>query len=148
MVLSLLLGMLLSVLPLPDVLQAWRPEWLTLVLLFWVMHAPLWVGIWTAVFLGYLLDILLATPLGLYASSLAVLVYFARITQRWSGVFSIRQTSALVFVLVLASRGIRYVEFTLLGEDPGSVHFFLPAIASALIWPTILLSLRRWTQRA
>lgn len=146
--LSLILGLLLSVLPLPELLQPWRPEWLTLVLLFWVMHAPLLVGIWTAVFLGFLLDILLATPLGLYASSLAVLVYLARMTQRWSGVFSIRQTSALVFLLVLVSRGIRFIVLNILGQDPGSVDFFLPAIASALIWPTILLSLRRWTQRA
>ncbi len=140
-------ALLMSILPLPDVLQPWRPEWVTLVLLFWVMHAPNWVGLWFGLVMGLMLDIFLASPLGLHASSLVVVVYVARMTQRWSGVFSVRQTTALVFLLIMLGRGITYVQFSLQGEQPADLSFFLPAVASALIWPTVLLSLRRWTQR-
>lgn len=147
LLLSLAAGLFLSVLPLPTQLQPWRPEWLTLVLLFWVMHAPLWVGVWTGVFMGFLLDILIATPLGLYASSLALTVYVGRMTQRWTGVFSIRQTSMLVLMLILGGRLVRYVELSLLGQPVGDFSYFLPAVASALVWPTVMLMLQRWTQR-
>ena len=144
---SLAGALLMSILPLPDILQPWRPEWLTLVLLFWVMHAPNWVGLWFGLILGLLLDILLASPFGMHASALIVVVYVARMTQRWSGVFSVRQTTALVFLLILLGRFVTYAELSLLGETPADLSFFLPAVASALIWPTVLLSLRRWTQR-
>ena len=100
LLLSLIAGLLLSVLPLPEQLAAWRPEWVTLLLIFWVMHAPNWVGVWIALFVGILLDILLATPVGLHASSLVIVVWLGRMTQRWTGVFSIRQTTVLVLLLV------------------------------------------------
>lgn len=147
LIFSLLLSLLLSILPLPKELAPWRPEWVTLVLVFWVMHAPLWVGVWTATFMGLMLDILLDTPLGLNASALVVVVYLGRVTQRWAGIFSIRQTTALVLLLVLAGRVLRHVELSLFGVPPQDWSYFLPVVASALVWPTVLLSLRRWTQR-
>lgn len=144
---SLAAALLMSILPLPDALQAWRPEWVTLVLLFWVMHAPNWVGLWFGLIMGLMLDILLASPLGMHASTLIVVIYVARMTQRWSGIFSVRQTTALVFLLILLGRLMTYAQLALRGEAPADLTFFLPAVASALIWPTVLLSLRRWTQR-
>ena len=144
---SVAAALLMSILPLPDMLQPWRPEWLTLVLLFWVMHAPNWVGLWFGMIMGLLLDVLLASPLGMHASALVVVIYVARMTQRWSGVFSVRQTTALVLLLILLGRLMTYAILTLRGEQPTDLMFFLPALASALIWPTVLLSLRRWTQR-
>ncbi|MEK6789510.1 MAG: rod shape-determining protein MreD [Pseudomonadota bacterium] len=144
---SVAAALLMSILPLPDILQPWRPEWLTLVLLFWVMHAPNWVGLWFGMAMGLLLDVLLASPLGMHASTLVVVIYVARMTQRWSGVFSVRQTTALVFLLILLGRLMTYAQLALRGEQPSDLTFFLPAVASALIWPTVLLSLRRWTQR-
>lgn len=147
LIFSLMLSLLLSILPLPQGLAPWRPEWVTLMLVFWVMHAPMWVGVWTAAFMGMLLDVLLDTPLGLHASSLVMVVYLGRVTQRWAGIFSIRQTTALVLLLVLAGRALRFAELKLFGVPPADWSYLLPVLASALVWPTVLLSLRRWTQR-
>ena len=144
---SLSAALLMSILPLPDALQAWRPEWVMLVLIFWVMHAPSWVGLWFALVMGLLLDAFLASPLGLHALALVFVIYVTRMTQRWSGVFSVRQTTALVFLLILLERSLTYAVLSVRGEMPTDLSYFLPAVASALIWPTVLLSLRRWTQR-
>lgn len=144
---SLILGFLLSMLPLPATLQSWRPEWVSVILIFWALHAPATVGIWTGVFCGFLLDILLVTPLGLHASVFAAQLYVVHMMRRWTGVFSIRQTTGLVFGLLMAGRVIQYVELQLLSLPPTLHDYFLPAMAGALIWPTIMLSLRRWTQR-
>lgn len=144
---SLSAALLMSILPLPDALQAWRPEWVMLVLIFWVMHAPSWVGLWFALVMGLLLDAFLASPLGLHALALVLVIYVTRMTQRWSGVFSVRQTTALVFLLILLERSVTYAVLSVRGEMPTDLSYFLPAVASALIWPTVLLSLRRWTQR-
>jgi len=144
---SLLAALLMSILPLPDALQAWRPEWVMLVLIFWVMHAPSWVGLWFAFVMGLLLDVFLAGPLGLHSLALVLVIFVTRMTQRWSGIFSVRQTTALVFLLILFERLVMYFVLAMRNEAPADLSYFWPAVASALIWPTVLLSLRRWTQR-
>lgn len=145
--LSLALAFLLSMLPLPMALQVWRPDWVALILMFWVMHAPASAGLWTGLACGLMLDILLAVPLGLHALTLLVQLYFVQMTQRWTGVFSIRQTTMLVLILLLLGRALQYIVLQMLGEPPVLHGYFLPAVASALLWPTVMLSLQRWTQR-
>lgn len=145
--LSLALAFLLSMLPLPMALQAWRPDWVSLILMFWVMHAPATVGIWSGLVCGLMLDIMLAVPLGLHALTLVAQLYFVQMTQRWTGVFSIRQTTMLVLILLLLGRVLQYLVLLLLGETPVLQDYFLPVVASALLWPTVMLSLQRWTQR-
>lgn len=145
--LSLALAFLMSMLPLPMTLQAWRPDWVALILIFWVMHAPATVGIWFGLCCGLMLDVLLAVPLGLHALTLLIQLYFVQMLRRWTGVFSIRQTTMLVLMLLLLGRALQYLVLQLLGEPPVLHGYFLPAVASALLWPTVMLSLQRWTQR-
>ncbi|MEO6697921.1 MAG: rod shape-determining protein MreD [Paraperlucidibaca sp.] len=147
MLLSVIAALLLCVMPLPEELNPWRPEWLTLMLIFWGMHAPQWVGIWTALVLGVLLDVLLATPLGFYGLSAVIVMQLTQATQRWSGIFSVRQTTMLLLGLIAVSRGIHYVLLVLQNLTPDPALFFLPVLSSAMMWPTILLLLKRWSQR-
>ena len=145
--LSVIAALLLSIMPLSSELNSWRPEWLTLILIFWGMHAPQWIGIWMALILGIILDVLLATPLGFYGLSSVVVMQLARATHRWSGIFSVRQTTLLVLGLILVSRVIHFVLLALQNLTPDPMVFFLPVLASAMMWPTILLLLKRWSQR-
>jgi rod shape-determining protein MreD len=147
MVLSVIAALLLCVMPLPGGLNPWRPEWLTLILIFWGMHAPQWVGIWTALILGVLLDVLLATPLGFYGLSAVIVMQLTHATQRWSGIFSVRQTTMLLLCLIAVSRITNYLVLVLQNLAPDPTVFFLPVLSSAMMWPTILLLLKRWSQR-
>lgn len=148
MLLSSVVALMLSVMPLPDELNSWRPEWLMLVLVFWAMHAPNWFGLWLALVMGVLLDVLLATPLGFYGLVMVVVVQLTRATGQWSGIFSVRHTTLLLLALVALSRSIHYVVLSLQGQSPSdSSDFFLPVLSSALMWPTVLLLLKRWSQR-
>jgi len=147
LLLSVIAALLLSILPLSSELNPWRPEWLTLILIFWGMHAPQWLGIWMALIFGVMLDVLLATPLGFYGLSSVVVIQLARATQRWPGIFSVRQTTLLVLGLILVSRVIHFILLTLQNLMPDPMIFFLPVLSSAMMWPTILLLLKRWSQR-
>lgn len=147
MLLSVVAAFLLSILPLPEALNVWRPEWLLLVLVFWGMHAPQWLGIWLALILGIMLDVLLATPLGFYGLTAVVVMQLLQATQRWNGIFSVRQTALVVLGLVAVSRLIHYVILLIQGLAPEPLLFFLPVLSSAMMWPTTLLVLKRWSQR-
>lgn len=147
MLLSVFVALLLSIMPLPEALVPWRPEWLMLLIIFWGMHAPQWFGIWFALTLGLVLDVLLATPLGFYGLSAVVVMQLTRATERWKGVFSVRQTTLYLVLLVAVARGIHYVVLAMQNLTPDASIFFLPVLSSAMMWPTLLLLLKRWSQR-
>lgn len=147
LVVSVLLALLFSIMPLAEPMLLWRPDWLLLVVIYWALHAPRWLGVWSGLWLGLLLDVVMGTTLALHASGMVVAVYLAGMTQGWSGVHSLRATTLLVLGLVAAAR---LVQFALqLVVDPG-VSFWLlwpGALASALVWPALMLMLRPWSQR-
>lgn len=55
--LSLVVAMVLMILPLPDWVQIYRPNWVALVLIYWSMALPKRVGLWFAFFSGIILDV-------------------------------------------------------------------------------------------
>lgn len=144
--LSFLVAFLLAALPLPQMLSYWRPELVTMVLVFWVLNEPGKVGIWFAFGLGLLLDVLMATTFGVYPLMLAIVAYLTRLSYRWVKVFSLWQTGGLVFALVLASLVVKRILLGVLGTGPHSLLFWVPALTSALLWPVVMVSLRRYTR--
>lgn len=145
--LSLFLAFVLAVLPLPQGLSYWRPEFVTIVLVFWVLNAPNIVGIWFAFFVGLLLDVLFASTFGVHTLVLAMVAWLARLSWRWVTVFSVWQTSGLVFGLVLASLVVKRVLLGIVAVPPDSALYWLPALTSALVWPSVMVSLRSYSQR-
>lgn len=144
--LSIFLAFLLTSLPLPQGLSYGRPEFVTMVLVFWVLNEPGKVGVWTAFVLGLLMDVLMATTFGVYPLMLAVIAYLAKLSYRWVTVFSVWQTGGLVFALVLAGLLVKRILLGILGTGPDSLLYWVPALTSALVWPTVMLSLRRFTR--
>ena len=74
-VLTLLAALWLSVVPLPTWAQWGRPEWVAMVLIYWVVALPERVGIAIAWVVGLYQDVLDGSPLGQHAFALSVLAY-------------------------------------------------------------------------
>lgn len=144
---SFFIAFVLAVMPLPQGLSYWRPEFATMILIFWVLNAPNLVGIWVAFGIGLLLDVLFATPFGVHALILALVAWMTRLSWRWVTVFSVWQTSGLVLALVFASLLVKRVLLGIVGVAPDSLLYWMPALSSALLWPTVMVSLRRFNQR-
>src|SRR5690606_39287159 len=73
--LSLALGLLLSVSPLPEFMQIGRPLWVALFLTYWVLALPHRVGMTTAWVLGLAQDVLLGTLVGQNALILTLITF-------------------------------------------------------------------------
>ncbi|HCT40539.1 MAG TPA: rod shape-determining protein MreD [Moraxellaceae bacterium] len=144
--LSFFIAFLLMALPLPQVISYWRPELVMMVLVFWVLNEPGKVGVWVAFTLGLLLDVLMTTTFGVHPFMLAVIAYLTRLSYRWVTVFSLWQTGGLVFALVLAGLIVKRILLGILGEGTDSLLYWAPALTSALVWPTVMFALRRFTR--
>lgn len=139
---SFIAAFLLTAMPLPDMVNYYRPPWVALVLMYWCMALPNRIGISTGWICGLLIDVLQGTLLGLNAVGFAILAYFSIVQYQRFRVFPLVQQSliigALIFILSLVSLWIRY-------QVDGmelNWNYTLPALSSLLIWPWVFIVLR------
>ncbi len=142
--LSLLAALWLTALPLPAWALWARPEWVALVVLYWVVMAPDKFGIGAAWLVGLLLDVIEGSPLGGNAFALAVVAYIALILYQRLRMYGVLQQILLVFVLIGVHQLIGHWVQTLTAQVVPTLLFLLPALVSALLWPTLLWLLGRY----
>ena len=75
---SVVAALLLGLLPLPPWMQPFRPYWLALVLVYWLIEAPDRVGIGFAFLLGVVADLAFGTLLGEQALRLTVMAFIVQ----------------------------------------------------------------------
>ena len=73
--LTFFISYLLAIVPFPEWAMDYRPEWVPMVLMYWVMALPYRVGIGSAWVAGIVLDVLEGSVLGLNALGLVVIAY-------------------------------------------------------------------------
>ncbi len=140
--LSFLAALVLAVLPFPSWLQWARPEWLSLVLIYWCIALPHRVGVITALALGVGMDVLEGAVMGQNAFAFVTIALLALILYQRLRVFSLLQQSGIVFLLIGIQQLICQWVQNLEGAGAQSALFLLPAVTSALLWPIMLHILR------
>jgi len=139
---SFLVALMLSALPLPEEMQWWRPEWVLLVLLYWIVALPTRVGLGTAWVMGILLDVLEGSLLGLNALALTIVAYIMVLVYQRVRMFSWVQQAVFVFLLVALDQFIVHWVKGILGVSAQSLMFLVPALVSAVLWPVLFMLLR------
>lgn len=138
---------LLTVLPLPEAASLGRPDWISLVLIYWVIALPHRVGVLWGFAVGLFQDVLTGAVLGQHAVALALVAYVAIAAHKRIRVFPPLQQSVVIFLLVGTGALMSYTVQNAVGRVlVPPVWVLLPALVSALIWrPTF--SVLRWTRR-
>ncbi len=141
--LSLLVAMLFQIMPLPDVVEAWRPDWLLLVISYWAMALPHRYNILTAWLLGVMLDILLGATLGIRAFAMSVVVYVVVLHFQRLRNFPMWQQALIVAMLVAVYNLVVFWVQFVTASAVFDISLFYPAISSLIMWPWIFWILRR-----
>ncbi len=148
-IISLVLAVILTLLPLPEWAIWLRPAWLLMVLLYWTFSSQGMVGMGSAWFLGICLDVLNGTLLGEHALALTLAVFVAIKLQN-----SLRLSTWLSQGILLVGCVFIYqlILFCVQGFIAGPLvnwRFWLVPLTSMLFWPWIYFILRdcqyRWT---
>jgi len=77
-ILSIVAGSVLMVYPVSYETAGWRPSFMLMILLFWILYQPVWCGVWFAFGMGIFVDLLLDAPLGLNALSFVLITFATR----------------------------------------------------------------------
>ena len=134
---------LFTVFPLPQWLESYRPEWVALVVIYWVMALPDRVGLFTAWIAGFFLDVLEGSLLGLNALALALVAYLALSLYQRMRMFTAIQQSSTILILVGIHQLLSFWVLTANNQNTApNLIFMISALSSAVIWPFIFLGLR------
>jgi len=134
---SILLAIILTLLPLPHWIQYWRPAWVVMILIYWVMALPNNVGLWTSFFLGLFMDVLNGTLLGEHAFAYTAVAYLALKFYRQLRFFHFWQQAFIVMLLVMVYQATIFIIQGLTGQIIEFWQYWTAALTSFLFWPFI-----------
>lgn len=137
---SLAVAYLIEVLPWSGAMLLVRPDFMLLVLLFWVIHEPRNVGQGMAFTLGLLVDVSDSTLLGQHAMAYVIAVFGAQVLRVRILQFPLgEQTLHILAVCLVASMVFLLLNLGLGADFPG-ILFFVSPVLTALLWaPTTWL---------
>jgi rod shape-determining protein MreD len=139
---SFCVALVLTILPLPDWAQPYRPQWVTLVLIYWTLALPHRVGVGIGFLNGIALDVLTGTLLGQHALGLSIVAFATLKLHQRVRVFPLWQQSLVVLVLLVVEHLLAlWVMGAIKEKPPGLVYWAVPPIG-ALLWPWIFVILR------
>ncbi|MFS2158806.1 rod shape-determining protein MreD [Pseudomonas sp. Pseusp122] len=145
--LSFLLGLLLSVSPLPQFMEIFRPLWLALLLTFWTLALPHKVGMTTAWVLGLMEDVLYGTLLGQNALILSLITFLVMSLQQRLRMYPMWQQCLILLVIFGLAQLAQLWLSALTGNRQPTLALLLPALVSVLLWPWVSYGMRGLRKR-
>lgn len=146
--LSLIVGVVLMILPLPDWVQLYRPNWVALILIYWSMAMPKRVGLWFAFFTGIIVDTSQGTLLGQHTLALVIIIFFNLNFYQRIRVLGLMQQSIYVFALLLINQMVVAWVEGIMGRPTPIIGFFGAPVVGMLIWPWVFVVLRDIRRKA
>ena len=142
-VLTLLIALIASITPLPLSIDAFRPDWVLVVLLYWCLALPAKVNVISAWLMGFLLDVLLGSVLGVHAAAMALTVYIVAENFQKIRNFSVWQQALIVGVLAALYHLLVFWFQRFLTDAVFLPSYLYPVLTTIVLWPWAFLLLRK-----
>lgn len=146
-ILSLLLAYVLHFYPLRGELTYWRPLFVFLTVVFWLLAEPHVLGVGFAWLAGLLLDLLTGGSLGQNALAMGVCAYLLQLAGQRMKNFSVWHQLLAVAVLALFYQLVSIVVSLIAGKGADNWFMLYPVLSSLVLWPLLAITLW-WLYRA
>jgi len=133
-------GLLLYMLPWAGFGLMLRPDFVLLVLLYWLIRAPHLCNIGTAWFMGMLVDLAGGDLFGEHALAYVIAAFLAVSYQRRATLFNRWQQLAYVFALLMISQTVLLILKLFGGSEPPEWNYLLPSVSGILLWQLVIYS--------
>jgi rod shape-determining protein MreD len=144
---SAILGLVLTIVPLPRWLEVMRPDFLLLFVVYWSLTAPRVAGLTFAWICGFGIDLLRGVVLGQHALMFLLVAAFTHHFQLRLRIFPVwQQATAVLMLLFVYQFGVFWID-GIIGQPVMTWVRWLPALTGALLWPTLVAALDTWNRR-
>ncbi len=140
---TLLVAMALRILPLSHPLAAVNPDWVLLLLIYWILAAPESVGLGTAWFTGFLADVLTGRSLGQHALAYCLVGYCCLRFHNRLRFYPLLQQSLCVGLFLLLSQLIVAWTQESSGRPIDVLFYGMPPLSGVLVWPLVMHLMHR-----
>ena len=137
MALSALVALALAVIPLPAAVDAFRPDFLVLVVFYWSIESPRAGGLMLAFAGGLALDVVRGVVLGEHALALTLTAAWATHLRLRLRVFSVVSQSLSIFALLTAYQFVLFWVDGATGNPVTAFSRWLAPVIGGLIWPLV-----------
>jgi rod shape-determining protein MreD len=138
---TLVFALLSMLVPLPGVLEPFKPYWPALILLYWCLESEDRVTLGMAFTLGLIADLLNGVVLGEQAMRLCALVFIALRFRSRLRFFPMWQQTLAVLALLLNDRILLLVVRVLSGASLPPADWWISPFVGAALWPFLFLLL-------
>lgn len=140
---TIIVGFVLQIMPMPALIDMYRPNWLFLILCYWSMALPNRVGVGVSALCGITLDVLYGSALGVNSFAMAIPVYLVVANYQRLRNYSLVQQSIMILVLgALYHMLVYWLQYVLTGIE-FRISYLFPVLTSILIWPWLFWLLRK-----
>ncbi len=144
--LTMLAGMVLAIVPIPQSvpieLGFLRPDWVAMILVYWIIAVPHRVGVVTAWVVGIAMDTLLGSLLGQHALAYVLLAYISINLYQRLRMFTVWQQALVLFALLGLNQLLGFWIQAFAGDVQWRLWYLMPALVGAFLWPWVFLLLR------
>ncbi len=140
-ILSLIFGLMLTIVPLPGAADAFRPDWLALLVIYWAMQLPRTWSVGTAWIVGIVLDVSQGTLLGQHALAMCVIAFVTVRFHLLMRVFPLPQLTITIFPLLALYQFLLFWINGVAGVNAPLLAYWGPVISGTLLWPLVVVLL-------
>jgi rod shape-determining protein MreD len=134
---SIVLALMLTMVPLPAVIDAFRPDWVALVLIYWTMMLPQRYSVGVAWIVGLVLDVAQGTLLGQHALALVMITFLTSRFHLLMRVFPMSQLTLTVLALLAIYQFLLFWINGVSGIDAPANSYWGPVVTGTLLWPLV-----------
>lgn len=134
-----MLAMAFRIIPVSHYWSVLNPDWIAMVLIYWIMSHPDRVGVGSAWVTGLFADVLTGRLLGQHALAYSVIAY---LTLRWHKrlrFYSLPQQCLWILILLLIGQLLVLWTQNSKGVESMQWSYWLPSLSGALIWPLLIV---------
>lgn len=139
---TLIVALVLTLLPMPGWTVWLRPAWVLMVLIYWAIVAPYQISVGAAWIMGLVVDLLNGTLLGEHALAYTLVIYLVSRMYIRLRMYPLLQQGFSVLSFVLLYQFIVYCIQGFIGQLPSSHLYWLSSMTSMLLWPWLFVLMR------
>ncbi len=145
--LTFLASLIITLLPLPELVRPFRPQWYTLVLIYWAMAHPERIGVGSGWLLGLIVDVMTGSLPGQHALTLSLIAYIVVKLHTQIRVFPMWQQSVAVLLLLFFEPLIATWAMGISHQPPPPLLYWATPFVGMLLWPWVFIILRNIRRR-